>query len=74
MTTTELLPSVATPVARPTGACGLHSRALALRATARAIDPILAVSYRRRASELELELWIHTVRSGGTSDDPPKAA
>jgi len=52
----------------------LQRRADALRQVADSVDPILANSYRRRASELELEAWIHVVRSGVTPDDSPLAA
>lgn len=54
--------------------CGLHNRALALRSAAAAMEPILAACYRRRASELELECWVHNLRSGDTTDDPPMVA
>lgn len=74
VTTTDLLPSVAPTDDRPNGASQMQSRARALRATARGMDPILAVSYRRRASELELELWIRNLQSGGSPDDSPVAA
>ncbi len=52
----------------------LQRRANSLRQLARSVDPILAMSYRRRACELELELWIHIVRSGLPPQDPPLAA
>ncbi len=52
----------------------LQRRADSLRQVADSVDPILANSYRRRASELELEAWIHVVRSGATPDDSPLAA
>ena len=52
----------------------LQRRADSLRQLARSVDPILAMSYRRRACELELELWIHIVRSGLPPQDPPLAA
>jgi len=45
-----------------------------LRRLAGSVDPILATSYRRRACELELELWIHIVRSGLPPQDSPVAA
>jgi len=52
----------------------LQRRADSLRCLAESVDPILANSYRRRASELELEVWIHLVRSGLTPGDSPLAA
>jgi hypothetical protein len=52
----------------------LQRRANSLRRLARSVDPILAMSYRRRACELELELWIHIVRSGLPPQDSPLAA
>jgi hypothetical protein len=52
----------------------LQSRADSLRRLAHSVDPILATSYRRRACELELELWIHIVRSGLPPQDSPLAA
>lgn len=52
----------------------LQRRADSLRQVADSVDPILANSYRRRASELELEAWIHIVRCGLTPEDSPLAA
>jgi len=52
----------------------LQQRADSLRSLAQSVDPILATSYRRRASELELEVWVHVVRSGVSPDDSPLAA
>lgn len=52
----------------------LQHRAESLRSVAQSVDPILATSYRRRASELELEVWVHVVRSGVSPDDSPLAA
>lgn len=52
----------------------LQRRADSLRQVADSVNPILANSYRRRASELELEAWIHVVQNGGTPDDSPLAA
>lgn len=43
---------------------GLTERAARLRAQAEDLGPIEAVSFRRRAAELELEAWALTVRSG----------
>jgi hypothetical protein len=52
----------------------LQRRANSLRRLAPSVDPILATSFRRRACELELELWIHIVRSGLPPQDSPLAA
>lgn len=52
----------------------LQRRADFLRRLACSVDPILATSYRRRACELELELWIHIVRSGLPPQYSPLAA
>jgi len=52
----------------------LQRRADSLRQLASSVDPILATSYRRRACELELELWIRIVRSGLPPQDSPVAA
>ena len=45
-------------------AAALRDRARTLRRLANGVSPILATSYRRRASELELELWIHEIKCG----------
>ena len=42
----------------------LRDRAAGLRDQADHLDSFLATSYRRRASELELEAWLLEVRSG----------
>jgi hypothetical protein len=42
----------------------LRERALGLREQADHLDSFLATSYRRRASELQLEAWLLEVRSG----------
>ncbi|MEX1218547.1 MAG: hypothetical protein WEA11_08525 [Acidimicrobiales bacterium] len=55
--------SVATvPSASKAG--GLRDRARSLRLLADDVSPVLATSYRRRASELELLIWIHQIKSG----------
>jgi hypothetical protein len=43
----------------------LHDRAASLRAQADALPELLGQTYRRRASELELEAWALELRSGG---------
>ena len=45
---------------------GLHSRARSLRHQAESLDELLALTYRRRASELELEAWLLEVQFGLT--------
>lgn len=42
----------------------LRERARGLRDQAEQLDDLLATSYRRRASELQLEAWLLEVRSG----------
>jgi hypothetical protein len=42
----------------------LRERAKGLREQAEQLEPLLATSFRRRASELELEGWLLEVRSG----------
>jgi hypothetical protein len=42
----------------------LRSRAQSLRAQADQLSELLATTYRRRASELELEAWVLEVESG----------
>ena len=43
---------------------GLRNRAKSLRHQAEALDEVLSVTYRRRASELEMEAWILEVQFG----------
>ena len=52
----------------------LRSRATTLRSLSSNVHPILATTYRRRACELELALWVHEVRYGHSPDDPSVAA
>jgi len=52
----------------------LQARAQMLRSFSLMVNPILATSYRRRACELELELWIHALQGGPHPDNPPIAA
>ncbi len=47
----------------------LRGRAGHLRSEATDLGDVLADTYRRRASELELEAWIAEVRSGIPYDD-----
>jgi hypothetical protein len=46
----------------------LSQRATSLRTQARGLSPVLAATYRRRASELELEAFIAEVQSGVSYD------
>jgi hypothetical protein len=50
----------------------LHDRAASLRAQADTLPELIARTYRRRASELELEAWALELRSGGVVE--PAAA
>jgi hypothetical protein len=52
----------------------LRSRAATLRSLSTNVHPILATTYRRRACEIELALWVHEVRCGQSPDDPSLAA
>jgi hypothetical protein len=52
----------------------LADRAAALRSQAASFDEVLATTYRRRAAELDLEAWVHTVRSGLPVDQIQLAA
>ncbi len=79
LATLSTLPITTTRDSTPTKQPGvsltlLQRRADSLRRLAGSVDPILANSYRRRASELELEVWIHLVRSGLAPEDSPLAA
>ena len=46
----------------------LNERAASLRAQAEGLPEVLAQTYRRRASELELEAWATELRAGGLAD------
>ena len=45
-------------------AANLRQRGESLRQQAANLDEVLAMSYRRRASELEMEAWVLEVRAG----------
>ena len=45
-------------------AANMRHRAESLRQQASNLDDVLAMSYRRRASELEMEAWVLEVRAG----------
>jgi hypothetical protein len=45
-------------------AANMRHRAESLRQQAANLDEVLAMSYRRRASELEMEAWVLEVRAG----------
>ena len=47
----------------------LRSRASGLRTQAGDLNEVLAASYRRRASELELEAWVAELQSGIPYDE-----
>lgn len=57
-------PRVQRTVADDESADLLRHRAESLRAQARHLPEVLAVTYRRRASELELEAWVREVEAG----------
>jgi hypothetical protein len=60
--TTTITPTVdETLVAEATN---VRQRAESLRIQAVTLDEVLATSYRRRASELEMEAWLLEVRAG----------
>jgi hypothetical protein len=42
----------------------LRERAISLRAQADQLDSLVGPTYRRRASELELEAWVLEIQSG----------
>ena len=42
----------------------LRSRAESLRNQSLTVDPLLATTFRRRASELELEAWVTEIQAG----------
>ena len=52
----------------------LRSRAASLRHQAERLDDVLATTYRRRASELEMEAWILEVQAGVPADQVHPAA
>ena len=56
MLVTSLRPTRPDPFA--VQASGLRRRASSLRAQARQLEPVLATTYKRRASELELEAFL----------------
>ena len=43
---------------------GLKQRAETMRQTAESLNDVLAHAYRRRASELEFQLWLSQLRAG----------
>lgn len=52
----------------------LRDRAESLRQQARSLEEVLAVTYRRRASELEMEAWVLEVQAGVPDDEVHPAA
>ena len=65
MLVTTLRPTRPDPFA--VQASGLRRRATSLRAQAEHLEPVLATTYKRRASELELEAFL--VRLQGETGD-----
>lgn len=61
-TTTTITPTVDEVLV--TEAANVRHRAESLRLQAATLDEVLATSYRRRASELEMEAWVLEVRAG----------
>jgi hypothetical protein len=70
MTSTAFAPEMTVPVDAEELARAdmLRSRAEHLRHEAGDLHDVLARTYRRRASELDLAAWVHEVRSGLPSD------
>jgi hypothetical protein len=62
MTTATIIRSV--DEALVAEAANMRHRAESLRQQASNLDDVLAMSYRRRASELEMEAWVLEVRAG----------
>jgi hypothetical protein len=60
----SLTPAVDLDEALVAHAAVLRDRATSLRRQAAQLEGVLADTYRRRASELELETWIAEVQSG----------
>jgi hypothetical protein len=52
-----------------TGPASLVGRARSLRTQAGRLDPVLAVAYRRRASELSFEAWLQAIRDAPVEVD-----
>ncbi len=52
----------------------LRHRAESLREQAGTLDDVLSLTYRRRASELELEAWLLEVHAGAKADEALPAA
>ena len=52
----------------------LRHRAESLRQQAATLDEVLGTTYRRRASELEMEAWVLEIRAGAHDDDEVPAA
>jgi hypothetical protein len=55
-------------------ASSLRQRAASLRAQADQLDSLVGPTYRRRASELELEAWVLEIQSGLPYDSITSAA
>ena len=55
-------------------AANLRHRASSLREQAGSLDDVLSLTYRRRASELELEAWLLDAHAGAKADEAHSAA
>ena len=55
-------------------AANLRHRASSLRDQAGSLDDVLSLTYRRRASELELEAWLLDAHAGAKDDKAHSAA
>lgn len=64
MTTTTATITRSVDEALVAEAANMRHRAESLRQQAANLDEVLAMSYRRRASELEMEAWVLEVRAG----------
>ena len=64
MTTTTATITRSVDEALVAEADNMRHRAESLRQQAADLDEVLAMSYRRRASELEMEAWVLEVRAG----------
>ena len=61
-TTTAPTPEIDTTLVAE--ATQMRQRAESLRQQAAQLDEVLGMSYRRRASELEMEAWVLEIRAG----------
>jgi hypothetical protein len=66
--------TVAVDIDLVTQATSLRQRAASLRHQAEQLDSLVGPTYRRRASELELEAWVLEIQSGMPYDQIVGAA